>query len=506
MRRNVAQEEESLVPSSVSPVTEEQEPQVASTPETAKKAKGSGGGGKVLRGGIVLFGGLGLFAFLVPTITGVPLGEWLQGANFKAAYSGENLSYMSGSAALKIGNLAGATDTLLKLPPQSAEADELAVNLFPRLVTAGDYTRAVIVCKHVLPESVLKYTAAPPSQSAMTPGMLGIVKETKISTTVNLREISRQLIGTLGLEQALVRVAQDPEMNALHDLMIPSLFSVIAAQGSTEPAQRAVAKDVTGKAAPPVAETIAMLEKLVPTLKGQSQIEAIKTIVQIHSNLNQLEPAWKWSLKLPGDDRFLQLHILLQEIIDSSTKAASTDPRLVLRLLQDLGAGEQADNVRSRGMWIIANRLPTEIPHLLASIKTPLHHDMAIRGIILARPAKTKEGLPLLDQMVTPAAKAATLTPLATWAALPIAIQELVPRFTAIARKNRELIKAHDDLLRYLIVKSNDHAAEEHLLNQMLDPATKSAARSEWAAGKLTDATLPWERTTITIRKKTSTQ
>ncbi|MGC4043607.1 MAG: hypothetical protein QM758_07355 [Armatimonas sp.] len=486
MRNRFIVEEESTTRVPVTTPEQEKSQQAAKAPrkeieKTEKKAKSAGkpatsarqspGKGRMLRGGILFFSGLGLFALIVPPLTGLPLSEWLQGANFKAAYSGANLSYMSGTAALKLGNLAGTTDALLKLSPESTEAEDLAVALFPRLLDAGDYTRALQVCTHMLPEPLLKGMVFPNPSSTEYSNMIA---QSRIGPTVSLTALGKSMAEKLGPKEALARIASTPELNAQRELLIPTLFSAITSQTVT-----VVNANNIAVGARPVNGNIELLKGLVPTLSGMSQTAAIKSLVTLYMQDQKLGPAWEWALKLPVDQREGQQSGMMQQL-------AVKEPKLALELLETLGTGAQADAIRMSAMWGIVNALPTEAPRLLESIKTPLQRDMALNNMILA--PGIKEKIPLLNQITSPGQKMETLISLMKATTAPEELQPLLLLLTEVAHQNPTLVARHDSALKELAAQTKARTEQEGYLNLMLDPKAKAAAQQLLKDGKLTPA------------------
>lgn len=464
MRRTVITKEEPAVQFSVPPQeresVEDTERSVASTDsaqheeKVAAKAARKPAGGRVLRGAIVLFSALGLFTLLVPTLTGVPLNEWLGSANFQAAYSGDNLKFMRGSAALNMGNLAGATDVILSLPPESTEAKDLAAAIFPRLMEAGDYVRAARICQHLLPAT-----------------------QTENNITASLGELGKHMVEREGLERALALVKNEPGLSAQSEHLIPAIFEVMV--GSTQ-----IDRSQASKTVP---ESVLQIEKLFPTLSGLSRTEAAKAVATIYSNANNPALAWEWTLKLPET---IEKSKLQKSILDRYTVMR---PEFTLNLLKTLGTGAQQDVLRVGVLEGIAMSHPVEAQRLLASVQSRTQRDRALKALVSTHSISLKERLAYLDQIRDLTLKLEGLVFLNLQLPAPAVEQLAQPKLTAFVRQHPEFTKTHDELLRYLAVRANDPKREERFLNAMLDPATRAATQKERKEGLLNEASFLWE-------------
>jgi len=104
----------------------------------------------------------------MPLLTGVSLSDMLQNSNPKAAYSGTYLTYVRATTALKLGNLAAATDAVLTLPKDSNESRELVLTLFPKLLDAKEYSRAALILQYLNAGKILPSDAMPVGAVALS--------------------------------------------------------------------------------------------------------------------------------------------------------------------------------------------------------------------------------------------------------------------------------------------------------------------------------------------------
>lgn len=471
MRRTVVKEEEPIVRFSAPPqeresATETETPQKTSTEsaqheeKSAAKAARKPAGSRVLRGAIVLFSALGLFTVLVPTVTGLPLNEFLGSANFKTAYSGDNITFIRGSAALQMGNLSGATQALLQLQPESTEAVDLATPLFARLLESGDYANALRVCQH-----------------------LPLASRTEKAATVNLNELGKSMGAKLGPEKAVALVETSSELSAHQKELIPAIFLAIV--GLTPP--QSAATQI-------VPDNVLQMEKLVPSLSGLSKTEAIKSIATVYRNMNRPTTAWEWSLKLPDTTERLELQ----------KSIAGSGAGLKSGLLQTLGSGVEQDQLRLAALQAMVISQPAaDAKQLLATIKTPAQRDLALKEMVQALNLQLpfEESVLYMEQITNPQLRLDCLVYLARQSPTSKAEKVILPKFTAFVRQHPEFLETHDAMLRYLVVSGSDPVTEQRLLNAMLDPKTRALSLEEWKAGKLIEATIPWGGKPYTIRQ-----
>ena len=218
------------------------EPQ-RSKPEA--RSRRQGGAGRVIRSLVIGIVSIGIFSGIISSVTGVSLWEWLQGADFKKAYSMSNFSYARGIAADRVGDLAGATSALLTLSPDSSEAQELSASLFPKLLEKSDFKRAA---------SVARFVKATQTQFGATmPSLLGT-------------ELGKRL----GLAGALSFVQNNPDAAARRGEILPGLFSAVSTK------------------------ELPALEKLTGQLNEADRAGAVEAIVSAYSTARKFPVAFIW--------------------------------------------------------------------------------------------------------------------------------------------------------------------------------------------------------------------
>ncbi len=388
--------------------------------------------GKALRWLILVFGSIGIFSALVPMVSGLSLPELLQGANFKAAYSGTNMGFLRGMAAVKAGNLAAATDILLTLPPTSAEAADLAVVLSPRLLEAGDYSRAAQICQYL--------------------------ENSRNAQSVGPYTIGTHLAERRGLAGAYAFVTQDPSASLLRAKILPGIFTTV------------------------VAKELPALEKLTPTLTGEEKDSAVTNIVQAHSTAGHFDEAWRWSAQVSTKERNKQRISLLSNRLSSNLED-------VVKHIGSLEPGKDTESLQNSLISFLSNK-----DHKLArkyAEKLPAGHvrDEALMALARSSSVGWDERLALARQLKSSTEKFNTLVGLAVNNSnVPKARESSLDALRPLAKKDPALAATHDALIRYLCVV----ARSATLAERMLDPKARSIVEKELSAGGPISAKVTW--------------
>ncbi|MGC4043603.1 MAG: hypothetical protein QM758_07335 [Armatimonas sp.] len=412
--------------------------------------------GRLLKGSLVIFGGLGVLSLLMPLLTGVSVNEAMQNSSVKAAYTGSYLNYTRASASLKLGNLGATTDALLTLPKESAESREIALALFPRLLDAREYGRAAQVLSYLyaekprssdtLPVSLQASNGAP---SALTAGELG----TRMATDI-------------GLEKAMTLLAQDSNLSSMRETLLAPIF-LGAAQ-----------------------KELPALEKLAPTLHPKERGIAADVIQITYLNAKNWEGAWhSTGLFAPGSQQQRAKQLVLTEV-------AKVEPKEALKRLEALRSSSEFAQYQQGVFEGLAGYHPVEALQFIQQLDSPYLRDQAI-GILLARQTTIVEMLPadqilaLLDAQTDPTVKAQTLVQvnLAANQAKNITPEEflrkeIAPRLNALARKNPTLVPLNDQFMLECIARNSIKELQAGYLSQMLDPATQATAKKDLESGE----------------------
>ncbi len=397
--------------------------------------------GRALRWLILIFGSLGIFSAVVPLVSGVSVSELLQGANLKLAYSGTSITVMRGMAALKAGNLAAATDAVLALPPMSAEAADLAATLSPKLLNAGDYSRAAQICRHL---------DGSPLVQGFGPSFLG-----------------KHLAERQGLASAYSFVTQNPDAKLLRAKILPGVFAAAATR------------------------ELPALEKLALTLKGEEKESAATTIFQTHRAANRFEPALRWSARLPARERsWLRYNLLSAQMGDHVED--------VIKVIGSLEPGADANRLRNELALTLA-RKDSEVARKYAEQLAPGHQrDLILGRLSLSQAANLEEKIALTQRLSSVTEKFNTLVGLVfNNAKEPFVADQVMFYLTPLAKKDPTLAKTHDDLIRYLCVTNPSIAFADNTL----DPKARDALKKEILAGGPHAATFRWSGKSYTTRR-----
>ncbi|MGC4047520.1 MAG: hypothetical protein QM758_27315 [Armatimonas sp.] len=435
MRRVLVEEEQKADRQRSLPEVEQQEEQKAvqtPSPVTQKTARS----GKPLRWAILVFGSIGAFALLVPLATGVPMEEWLKGADFKAAYSGKNFAFMRGMAALKTGNLAAATDAVAALEENSNEGRELASALFPKLLDAKDYERAARVSGYLAHEG----------NSEATPLALG-----------------RVLGNERGLQGALEFLNQNADGKRNRSLILPGVFTEVAPK------------------------ELPALEKFASTLTGPELISAVQAIVQAHLTAEHFDNAWNWSEKLPEASLdSMRSTIITQEMRVSVPGAVRHLEALKPSLMNNT-------LMHSMTIQLMRQDLPSAY-RVAAKIS-----DEALKKSVLqsldnqARQQEAvKQQLAKADALEASKRPEALIGLVMQGGGSEFSQKEILPRLVTLAKNNPEAAHLHDDLIRYLIVMDSNQAQRQKFLSMMLNPQTRAALAEELETQTTIKAVLKW--------------
>ncbi len=402
-----------------------------------QKPQRSGG---VLRWLILIFGSIGVLSAVVPLASGVSVSELLQGANLKSAYSSSKITLMRGTAALKAGNLAAATDAVLALPSLSAEAADLAGMLTPRLLEAQDYSRASQVCRHL---------DGSPLAQGFSPSALG----------VHLAE--RQ-----GLAGAYAFVTQNPDAKLLQAKILPGVFETVVK--NEQPA----------------------LEKLAPTLTGEERASAALNLVQVHSAAGRFEAAWRWSAEISASERDWERYMLLSQRL-------STHPEDVIKHIGSLKPGPNTNSLSESLVTTLMNTSPALARKYAEQLPSGRLRKLALGQLPLSQ-AVGWEKLAIIRQIKSTPERFNALVGLAVSDANKAFYGESVlDLMTPIAKKDPALVKTHDDLVRYLCVKDRRITLAE----KALDPTARETLKKELMAGGLNAAKITWPGGNSSIRR-----
>lgn len=445
MRRILVEEEQASRPELSLPTVEHEEQQTeeSTTPAPVNTERKVSRSGRPLRWAILIFGSIGVFSLLVAPLTGVSLSEWLQGADFKAAYGTDNLSFIRGSAALKTGNLSAATDALMSMPTNSKAAGELAAILFGPLMEAKDYERAARIAGHLNGSG---------------------------TTGASATSLGSVLGKERGLAGSLEFLAKSEEIARNRTAILPGVFTAVA---STE---------------------LPALEKLSATLTGDEKNSAIQTIAQAHITANHFDTAWKWSEQLP---EVLQ-DPLRRTLINEEIKV---EPKAAVKHLDALKPDASTNSLR-HSLMISVMRSDLEAARQLAEKITDSSLKKSALQSIANEERQQEEWKKTLAQvdspqfstLKSPEEKADMLLGLLVRSAQSPSVRtHILPRLTAIAKNNPSLVKLHDDAMRYLIVINQGKELRQQYLNQMLDSATRTAFEEELNTKPTISAELKWK-------------
>jgi hypothetical protein len=438
MRRLFKEEERAVPRRSVATDSHEgeslEEETVAYREEPARAVrKAPARSGRALRWLILIFGSFGVLSAVVPMVAGMSLPELLQGANLKAAYSGSNITRLRGMTAIKAGNLAAATDAVLALPPLSAEAAELAGTLSPKLLEAGDYSRAARICA---------YLDGSPLAQGFAPSTLGA-----------------HLAEHRGLAASVAFLTQNPDALKIRSKILPGIVAT------------AVKKELPA------------LEKFASTLTGEEQASAAMNLVQAHESAGRFEAAWRWSSLISAKERSWQRYILLSRRLGAHTED-------VIKHIGSMEPGRDKTVLQDSLMQTLASK-DTELSRKYAQQLPPGHQRDLILGQLPLSQAVGWERLVVASKIKSAPERFEALVGLiASGTGGEMALDLMTP----IAKNDPALAKTHDDLVRYLCVKQRSTALAEKTLDPVAREALKKEliagglheATFRWPGGSVT--------------------
>ncbi|MGC4047521.1 MAG: hypothetical protein QM758_27320 [Armatimonas sp.] len=441
--RRIFAEEEKATPRQlplVEPEQEKQQVEQAVPKVSAQPRKKAGRSNGALRWAILIFGSIGIFAMLTPAITGVPLAEYLQNADFKKAYSSNNLKYMRGMAAVKAGNLAAATDTLMALQPKSTEADELSSALFPLLMEAKDYERVA---------KIIEYLNSRKEQAENGPVALGVA-----------------LGNERGLKGALDFLTQNADAARYRTLIVPGIFGAVATK------------------------EMPALEALTATLSGEEKVSALQTIVRTYTEAQYFKEAWQWSEQLPEAMRE-------QLRIDLVNREARVSPKTAVQHLSAMKTGSITPGMQN----ILVMQMMSSDLQAAAQVAATIPDEKLKKSALEMIKSQTEQQKRWTEQLAEVDAKEPYLRvdPL-----LSLLMQnsqslrvkdEILPRLLALTKNDPQVTKLYDDVLRYVIVQTTEVGLRKKYLSMMLNPEVRAALAKELETETTIKAEIQWGNT-----------
>jgi hypothetical protein len=439
MRLRSHEEEKPSIPAFDTVVEESDEhlEQAASVPKPGLRRFSAGG--RAVRLAIVAVASLVAVSGILFSITGVPLWEWLRDADFKKAYSMDNVAFSRGLAAEQVGDLAGATSALLSLPADSSEAQELSGTLFPKLLEKGDFKRAASV--------------------------IGFVKITQMQVGPTMSAQLGQALGRkLGLSKGLAFVQDNSDISAVRQQTLSGLFSEVAAKELPE------------------------LERLSESWKGPERAIAMESIATAYVGSKDFDQAWKWASKISDANRARVQDQVLGQWSSADLEASATK-------LAGLPANAALDNARNIVGTSLASSNPPLAKEIVSKMTPGALRESAIRYLgNVAQGADTWERrLSQVDAISSAPKRAADLVSLAiSDLRLPSHLEAILNRLEKIAQKDLSTVRLHDDLVRYLIAGNRSLSTAKRFEDRVLDADARAALKKEIAAGGPTEATLVW--------------
>ncbi|MGC4043605.1 MAG: hypothetical protein QM758_07345 [Armatimonas sp.] len=277
-------------------------------------------------------------------------------------------------------------------------------------------------------------------------------------------ELGRRMGEKESLERSMELLAQSPNLRALRPQILSHIFITTANPQA--------------------------LERLLPTLQANERPRAIAALVYNYAQKKDWSSAWHWVDALPQEHQRVGRTFVMGEL-------AQHNPQEAIRLL--LAQPENTTDFRAQLDTILRAMALThmeQIRPLIGRLHSPQLHDMAI-GAFLAQMTtisqqSSESVLELLDKQTDPAIKAWTLVRLASRAHLVKTgnlkesfVEELVPRFTMLARQNPALIPLHDEFIIERMGISSSKEVQRRYLTMLLNPATRAELTADWESGQL---------------------